>query len=29
MPNPKTDKQGYSTSNPDEERDIAGKGVPW
>jgi len=28
MPDPKTDKQGYSTSNADEERDIAGKGGP-
>jgi hypothetical protein len=28
MPNPKTDKQGFSTSNADEERDIAGKGGP-
>ena len=26
MPNEKTDRQGYNTSNPDEERDIAGKG---
>jgi len=28
MPNEKTDRQGYNTSNPDEERDIAGKGGP-
>jgi len=28
MPNEKTDRQGYATSNPDEERDIAGKGGP-
>jgi hypothetical protein len=28
MPNPKTDKKGFSTSNPDKERDIAGKGGP-
>jgi len=28
MPNPKTDKQGFNTSNPDQERDIAGKGGP-
>jgi hypothetical protein len=28
MPNSKTDKQGFSTSNPDQERDIAGKGGP-
>jgi len=28
MPNPKTDKKGFSTSNPDQERDIAGKGGP-
>jgi hypothetical protein len=28
MPNPKVDKQGFSTSNADEERDIAGKGGP-
>ncbi len=28
MPNPKSDKLGYSTSNPDEERDMAAKGGP-
>ena len=28
MPNPKVDKPGFSTSNADEERDIAGKGGP-
>ena len=28
MPNPKTDKQGFSTTNADKERDIAGKGGP-
>jgi hypothetical protein len=28
MPDPKVDKQGFSTSNADEERDIAGKGGP-
>ena len=28
MPNQRTDKQGYSTVNPDEERDMAAKGGP-
>ena len=28
MPNQRTDKQGYSTMNPDEERDMAAKGGP-
>ncbi|HEY6975508.1 MAG TPA: hypothetical protein VH396_04425 [Chitinophagaceae bacterium] len=28
MPNPKTDKQGFNTSNADEERDMAAKGGP-
>jgi len=28
MPNQKTDKQDYSTINPDEERDMAAKGGP-
>ena len=28
MPNDKTDSQGFSTSNSDNERDIAGKGGP-
>jgi hypothetical protein len=28
MPNPKTDKEGFSTLNADEERDQAAKGGP-
>ena len=28
MPNPKTDKSGYSTGNADEERDMGAKGGP-
>jgi len=28
MPNRKTDQQGFSTQDPDVERDIAGKGGP-
>jgi hypothetical protein len=28
MPNPKTDKSGFSTSNADEERDMGAKGGP-
>jgi hypothetical protein len=28
MPNEKTDRQGFSTENADQERDIAGKGGP-
>jgi hypothetical protein len=28
MPNPKTDKEGFNTSNPDQERDMAAKGGP-
>lgn len=28
MPNPKTDAGGYSTSNADQERDMAAKGGP-
>jgi hypothetical protein len=28
MPDQRTDKQGYSTVNPDEERDMAAKGGP-
>lgn len=28
MPNDKTDSKGYSTSNADQERDVAGKGGP-
>jgi len=28
MPNQRTDKQGFSTVNPDEERDMASKGGP-
>jgi len=28
IPNPKTDKLGYATSNPDEERDMGAKGGP-
>jgi hypothetical protein len=28
MPNEKTDKEGFSTLNPDQERDVAGKGGP-
>jgi hypothetical protein len=28
MPNSRTDKQGYNTSKPDEERDMAAKGGP-
>lgn len=28
MPNPKTDNAGFSTSNPDEERDMGAKGGP-
>jgi hypothetical protein len=28
MPNPKTDKEGFSTLNADEERDLAAKGGP-
>jgi hypothetical protein len=28
MPNPKTDKAGFSTSNADEERDMGAKGGP-
>ena len=28
MPNEKTDKRGYSTMNPDQERDVAAKGGP-
>ena len=28
MPNQRTDKQGYSTINPDEERDMSAKGGP-
>ncbi len=28
MPNPKTDKSGFTTSNADEERDMGAKGGP-
>jgi hypothetical protein len=28
MPNPKTDNQGFSTSNADQERDLGAKGGP-
>ena len=28
MPDKKTDQQGYSTVNPDEERDMGAKGGP-
>lgn len=28
MPNPQTDKGGFSTSNKDEERDMGAKGGP-
>ena len=28
MPNPKTDSQGFSTSNADNERDLGAKGGP-
>ena len=28
MPDQRTDKQGFSTMNPDEERDMASKGGP-
>ena len=28
MPNPKTDANGYSTQNADEERDMGAKGGP-
>jgi hypothetical protein len=28
MPDQRTDKQGFSTMNPDEERDMAAKGGP-
>ena len=28
MPNDKTDSKGFSTSNADQERDLAGKGGP-
>ena len=28
MPNEKTDKEGFSTLNPDKERDVAGKSGP-
>ena len=28
MPNEKTDRKGFATSNPDKERDMAAKGGP-
>jgi hypothetical protein len=28
MPNPQTDKSGFTTSNADEERDMGAKGGP-
>lgn len=28
MPNPKSDSQGFSTSNADQERDLGAKGGP-